>query len=187
MTQRFWKYFWRVAGVHAVLLVLIIVVPAVLRFISRKREPLVVPIEFTVEVPSEPAPPVPDPPPVVPKPDPDPTPPPEPKPKPKPKPRPPIERSTNMVTRSTGAPQPKPTPALTAKQSQELLAAGAKPSDRTSIPGEDARCMDMIRRRLYAAWTQPTGYAGDVRTAEVALTLRKGGSVAAWSLVRPSC
>jgi outer membrane biosynthesis protein TonB len=182
MTKRFWRYFWRVAAVHGVILLLLLVVPALMRLIRKKTAPVVMPIEFLVEVPRTPPPPVPDLPPVIPKPDPIP----KPKPKPKPKPRAPIRRSTNLVTRTSNAPKPKPKPTLTAKQIQDLLDEGAKPSDRTSIPGEDARCMDIIRRRLYSAWSQPTGFAGDTRVAEVALTLRSGGKVAAWNLVKSS-
>jgi colicin import membrane protein len=181
--RTFMTYFWKVAGIHAAILIVLLIVPAV-RHLFRKKPPVVLPIEFVVEVPSHSTPPVPEPRPQIPEPAPVLAPKPKPRPKPKPKPRPEIKRSTNLVTRANKRTVSKPT--LSAEEIQRLLNAGAKPSDHTSDPGEDARCLDIIRRRFYAAWTQPAGYAGDGHSAEVALDLLSGGRIGGWQILRGS-
>ena len=50
------RYFWRVAAVHGLLLLILVVVPALTRLVRRNMAPVVVPIEFLVEIPSAPAP-----------------------------------------------------------------------------------------------------------------------------------
>lgn len=148
---------------------------------ARRRTEVVIPVEFMVEVPASVAPTAIEPPqPNVPAP---------PKAPPKapletPSKRKPIKVSRRLVTRPN---EGKPlTPALSEEEIRRLLEQGAKPADRTSIPSEDARCMETIRRRLYGLWSQPS-YA-EVRgaVAEVSLTFRPDGSIETSLLVRKS-
>jgi TonB family protein len=170
--------------VHVVVVLLLLVLPGA-RNLFRKKSPVVIPVEFLVATP---APPVPPPPIPVPKPDPKPEPKPEPKPKPKPKPkpRPKIERSTNLVSRTVDpAPKP-PQPKLSREEIDRLLAMGATPSDRTSVPGEDARCLEAIRKKLYHAWLQPSVAGVEGLVAQVSIDLKGVGAVRRWQITSPS-
>lgn len=205
MDPRFTRCFMTVLAVHVAIILALLVFPEVAR-LFRKPKPLIVPVEFLVEVPGSPEPPGPEvrPKPEPPKPKPGPEPP---KPKPKPKPEPPkptppapdavttkpkrepvkVERSQTKVTRTLTRPAPKPTPSkLTAEEIEKLLAMNAKPSDRTQIPDEDSRGLDLIRRTLYAAWTQPAMPAAANPVTEVELVLDAGGAVRSWRIVSGS-
>ncbi len=215
---RFTRCFFVVAAVHAALIFVIIVCPEVWR-LFRKPKPLIVPVEFLVEVPGSPEPPgtevrsepsPPEPKPEIPKPKP-PTPrppkedkpkPPEPKPepdaasaKPKPEPKPDavkpgpvkVERSTTKVKRTLTRYSAKPQASkLTAEQIQKLLDMGAKPSDRTQIPDEDSRGLDLIRRTLYEAWVQPEMPVAASPVAEVELVLDRTGGIRSWRILKGS-
>jgi outer membrane biosynthesis protein TonB len=186
MASRTTRIVMWVAAVHVAIVILLLVVPAVSR-LFRKKPDMVIPIEFVVAVPPAPVPePDPQPTPAKPKPkpvEPDPVPP---KPKPKPRVRPKIERSTNLVTRTTSAKPPPAKPTPLPEEIARLLAAGAKPSDHTSVPGEDPRCLEMIRRALYAAWVQPSVSGAASLVAEATLELGAGGAVRSGRVSRSS-
>jgi hypothetical protein len=110
--------------------------------------------------------------------------PPEPTPEPeRPKPNP-IEVSRQKVTR---VPDNKPkTIPLTEEQIRKLLEQGAKPSDHTSIPDEDSRCLELIRQTLYGAWVQPSAEEAGSSVALATLKLAGDGIVVSHDLSRPS-
>ncbi len=195
MDARYARCFVVVFAIHVAIIVGMLLVPEVLR-LFRKPRPLIVPIEFLVEVDGSPEPPTPKPP--TPKP---PTPkPPTPKPPP-PKPpapdavsvkpvKPPvkarqIERNTNRVVRTRYSATPVRS-RLTVEEIERLLAMNAQPSDRTQIPDEDSRGLDIIRRTLYAAWTQPEASSVAAPVAEVELMLDTRGTVLSARIVRGS-
>jgi hypothetical protein len=168
MTPGFARQFRRVALVHLAILLMLCSATA-WRWLSKRREPEVVSIAFTVHVP----PPEPQAPPAElfePEP-------PEPAPAPRPEPkRSPIERSTRKVRRSPERAPAKPR--LTEEQIRKLLEQGARPADRTSIPDEDARCFEIVRRALYNTWAQPAAAEAGDRTVEAVIRLGAGGHIA---------
>lgn len=180
---------------HVIVVLLFLVLPG-LHNVFRKKPELVIPVEFVVATPvSQPPPPTiapkpkPKPKPVPkPEPEPKPVPKPEPEPKPKPKPRerPKIEKSTNLISRTTAPPKAAPTPRLSREEIDRLLAMGATPSDHTSVPGEDARCLEALRKALYAAWTQPSVAGVEGLVTHVVLDLKGSGSVDGWRIKRGS-
>lgn len=178
---RFFRYFIIVALVHVIVISATLVIPGC-REMFRKKPPVVMPVEFLVEVsqpeqaPREPVVSTPA------KPKPEPKKEPKKKPVPKKRERPKIEKG-KRITRT-----PKPDPnrkKLTEEEIKKLLDAGAKPSDRTSIPDEDARCLDIIRRKLHSSWTQPSSAAFGL-SAELRIGLRSGGAVTSHTIVRSS-
>jgi TonB family protein len=75
---------------------------------------------------------------------------------------------------------------LTPEQIRDLLAKGAKPSDHTSIPSEDARCFEAIRQAFFRSWEQPSKAAVGDAVAELGFTLSGDGRVGARRLARSS-
>ncbi len=192
MTRRFRRCLIGVSIAHVLVVLLFMAIPGCRQLLRPKKNELVVPIEFLVEVPSEPAPAPPAPP--APKP-PDPEPPapeppepesvdPAPVPKPPKPPKPPIVPNRERITRRPTQPKPVQKPTLTPEEIERLLKMGAKPSDRTSIPDEDPRCLDLIKRAFYTAWTQPVAAPGLKTT--VTFRLADGGAIVSWSMVGSS-
>lgn len=101
-----------------------------------------------------------------------------------------VQRSRSKVTRyetvrqSGGA--PKTSKALSQKEIQRLLAMGAKPSDTTSIPTDEALHFETIRRALYEVWSQPSVDEAGSAVVEVEIQLGSGGAVTGWRIVRRS-
>lgn len=184
---RFFRYLFIVAIVHVVVIFAILISPGC-RDMFRKKPEVVLPVEFLVEVsrPEQAQPETlvstPTPPKSEPKKEPKAEPKAEPIPKKK-KERPKIERSKTKITRHE-KPDPK-RKKLTEEEIKKLLDAGAKPSDRTSIPDEDTRCLDIIRRKLHNSWTQPTGAAFGL-SAELRIGLRAAGVVTSRTIVKSS-
>ena len=172
---------------HVIVVLLFLVVPG-LRNVFRKKPELVIPVKFVVATPVSLSPPPTIAP--VPKPTPKPKPKPEPKPKPAPKPkprkRPKIEKSTNLISRTTAPPKVAPKPRLSRKEIDRLLAEGATLSDHTAVPGEDARCLEALRRALYSAWTQPSVAGVEGLVTHVSLDLTGNGSVGGWRINKGS-
>ncbi len=186
------------------------------RGFSCRRAPreIALPIEFLVEThspgptppeaptpePPEPVPPEPVPPtPPQPTPDPpEPTPPREPPPVAErpPPPRRPIQVSTNLVRRPVSQPRPAPRPAppaappaaprLTPEQVAEMLAAGARPADRTVLAGEDERALAAIRDALYTAWIRPSAADRSNRPVLIEIRLDRFGNVTGRSIAQRS-
>jgi TonB family protein len=77
-------------------------------------------------------------------------------------------------------------PTLSPEEIRGLLEMGARPGDHTSIPGEEQMCLELIRRRLYDAWTQPSSAEAAGATAEVRLRLLPGGVLGERAMVRGS-
>lgn len=111
---------------------------------------------------------------------------PEPEPPPPPqRQRPRIEVSRQRVTRPIDAEAPPAQP-LTEEQIRQLLAEGATPSDRTSIPDADARELALIKTTLDAAWQKPSrAEAGDAETF-LRLWLQPDGRIERTELSRAS-
>lgn len=181
---QFGRVFRLVTVVHVIVLA-VLSGASWIRACVRHRPETIVPIEFVVDVTSlpeaAPAPPAPDadamPAPPPPRPE------PAPAPKPKPK-RKPIKVSKDIVRRNAEVDTRKPP--LDEEKIRELLAKGAKPSDHTVIPSDDAVCMATIKRRLDDAWVKPSyAEAGDA-TAEVALTFQLDGKILESKIKRPS-
>jgi protein TonB len=154
------------------------------RWLFRRKPKKVIPIEFTVEVPGEPAPepaPAVEPEPVPAPPPPDPAP--VKKPPVKKKPRKKIETSQKRIRRPTGSDR-KPT--LSPEEIEKLLAQGARPSDRTRIPDADARGFARVRSAFYEVWVQPSRAEVGGDTVEAIIVLAEGGRVISGRLSRPS-
>ena len=180
---------------------------------STKKEPEeLIFVDFTVSAPPPPpaeaTPDEPEPPPPEPVPDPLPPPPepapiPEPVPEPQPEPKPPeppkekpkkhqVVRQTNLVTRTfNGAPPPKDKP-MSAAEIEKALKAGARLSDRTSIPTDSSQLQlgayfNHVHERLYAAWSQPPGLSDfPGMSCEAEIVVQPDGRISSHSLVRPS-
>ncbi len=173
MKSRFARTFNIVMAVH-LFVVLAVLFWAGCVSLFRKKPDLIVPVEFVVDV-TEPAPNIEDilPPQIeeedIPVPEPAETP----KPKPKPTPRPKIERG-RRITRSSDDPSK---PKLSKEEIRRLLEAGAKPSDHTSVPDEDARCLFVIREQLHKSWRQPESDAVGDAVAVLFVRLAPNGTV----------
>lgn len=208
MNRRFLHSVTFVTIVHGLVIGMLLVVSGCHSLFSRRKE-LYIPVEFTVEVPRGPdttRAKLPEEPTEVAEPD-------EPEPAPEVTVAAPTVRKTDTAKPKpvaekpkTAAEKPKTTkvvpstklvkrthpggstrkPPLTAAEIERLLAQGARPSDHTSIPGEDDRCRELIRMRLYDAWTQPGGTRADGRVAEVTLELGSGGLVRNWRMTSRS-
>lgn len=178
--------------IHGVLLVLL-VAAGTRSCVSRKPPPTVMPIEFIVAVDDgpeikEPLPPKPEASPV--KPDVVPPKPPE----PEIKEPDPVKKATTVKKpiergRRISAPNPTPPPPNFKKLSQEeiarLLALGATPGNRNTIPEGDTLAFEVIRRKLYQAWTQPASVPRNL-TAVVEIHMNASGDVLARRLIRGS-
>jgi len=75
---------------------------------------------------------------------------------------------------------------MTEEEIRKLLAEGAKLSDHTSIPDEDSRCFEIVRRTLYGAWSQPGRAEAGNAQAEITLRLGPGGKILGSEIARPS-
>ncbi len=174
----------RVVTIVHVVIVLVLSGMSGCRWLFRRKPKEVIPIEFTVEVPGEPAP---EPNPVV-EPEPIPAPPP-PDPAPvkrrpvKKRPRKKIETSQKRIKRPTGSDR-KPT--LSPEDIERLLAQGAKPSDRTRIPDADARGFARVRAAFYEVWVQPSRAEVGGDSVEAVIVLGKDGRVMSGRLSQPS-
>jgi hypothetical protein len=161
--------------------------PSLFARLFRARPEVIVPVEFVVDT----SPPVPDmaeaisqipepEPEVIPEPAPEVIPEPvkvpekKPPPKKKEKKRK-IEVSHTRVTRTVGG-QPQKNK-LSRDEIQKLLDMGAKESDHTSVPDEDARCLAVIKNTLYALWEQPSSELVGNSDCVLQLNLAPGGRV----------
>jgi outer membrane biosynthesis protein TonB len=189
MSQQFSRTLKVVTGLHVGIVLMLLFHSGIVRLFEPKPE-MIIPVEFVVDV----TPPMPDvnellPPVAEPEPEPEPEPPaiiPEPTPAPpKPKPHKKIEVSRKKITRSNAPKKPKRN-TLTEEEIRKLLAAGAKPSDHTSIPDEDQRCMALIRNTLHAVWDEPTAEAAGSAETELRITLDPGGHIRSSKLHRRS-
>lgn len=180
MTRAFASQLRTVAIVHLVVLAVVLSLSG-WRSCERKRETeSVIAVDFVVEVPATRGPaPIPAPAPV-----PAPLPVPQPEPKPEPKPERRIERSTVRVRRDDASP-PKTKP-LTDEQIRKLLDEGARPGSYTSIPGEESRCFEIIRRTLYAAWVQPSVPEAANPVVEAEIVLQRDGRLGARRIISGS-
>jgi TonB family protein len=179
-------------------------------FLRNRKKKTEIPIEFTVAIPEEyvgeecPKPePVKDEP--VVKDDPIPVPVPD-KPiekkKPEEPPKPPkkkIEKTTKIIERKE-PPKKKEIvklppniktvkvtgPKLTPEEIRKMLERGATPSDRTSIPGDEAICLLAIKNTLYQAWRMPSAENKTRIPAEIEITLGSTGAVLGYRLTRSS-
>ncbi len=161
---------------HVGVVLLLLFHSGIVRLFEPKPE-VVVPVEFVVDT----TPLMPDVSEVLPdmsEPETEPEPEPQtiPEPEPKPRPRKKIEVSRKKITRSN-APKPKKQKQLSEEEIRKLLAAGAKPSDHTSVPDEDARCFSIIKDALHAAWEQPSAEAAGDAVAVLRITLGRDGTV----------
>lgn len=176
-----------VAIVHVVLFVACLVVPGCLRFFQKKELPSI-PVEFLVDtrppapdsadaIIPEPEPVAPEPEPVAPEPEPivpDPEPVvPEPAPPKAPRKRPPIVKGPRVVRQPSQPAKPR----LTQEEIDRLLAKGAKPSDRTSVPDEAAQGAALIHKQFYEAWQQPSYEAAGGRDALLVVSFSANGTV----------
>jgi outer membrane biosynthesis protein TonB len=181
MNKRFFHYFRIVAAVHIIVLVAVLVASGWRNFF-RKKPDFSVPVEFVVEVPAQQALLSERPAAVI---EPREIPEPDPTPAPKPPPRKEkIEVSKKKVVKPTGKTEPvKP---LSEEEIRRLLAMGAKPGNHTSVPDEDVRCLDIVRRALYSAWNQPSSEEAGDATAEVTISVQAGGRVVSTKMTRKS-
>lgn len=172
---------------HFVVVLLLIVAPAIYnRRLQKQRKEIVTFVDFTVALPEQP-------PTVTPVKDIRPPEPPKPKVEPPKrdvpetvKPKPKIERSTNRVVRT--APKPA-TPPLSQEEIKKLLAAGARISDRTSIPADLESGMwyyATVRQIMYDAWPQPGASVPAGTTARVEIRVMRDGTVVRRTLAGPS-
>ncbi|MGI5868238.1 MAG: TonB family protein [Kiritimatiellia bacterium] len=119
----------------------------------------------------------------------------------KPKEKPKFEKSKKIVERKPPKEKPreiiknlpkdaKPAkvkgPKLTAEEIQKLIDAGATPSDRTSVPGEDDICLLAIKKALYKAWIVPSAEHFTGRPALIEITLGPTGAIVGHRLVEGS-
>jgi len=182
MDPRFRKWLKFSTVAHALVILGVILAPLVANWwLRRERRNLVV-IDLTLALPDIPAdmaeaataitPPAPEPPKDIPE---------EPKPKPK------VQKSTKRVTRT----EPKPNqPKLSPEEIRKLLAAGAKISDRTSIPTDsfpDAWYYALVKQAMYDAWNQPSGPAvpAGLRTI-VLIRVERNGTITRRTIVKTS-
>ena len=178
--------------VHAVLLLLVFSRSGIARLFEPEPE-LIIPVEFVVDVSpaiSDISDVMPDIPEFEPEPIPEPNTIPEPqavsesKPEPKPKPfkRKKIKISHTPVNRSNSSKQK----CLSEAEIKKLLDKGALAGDHTSIPDEDARCMDIIKRTLTAVWDQPSSEVAGDSIAVLQLKFSTDSRISSGKLYRKS-
>ncbi len=186
MSRQFNRTAKIVTGIHVGIVFVLFFHSGIMRLIEPKPE-VMVPIEFVVDT----TPPMPDvsellPP--EPEPEPEILPPPVPQaipePAPTPKPKRKIEKGRRI--KRNNAPESPPKKKLSAEEIQKLLDMGAKPSDHTSIPDEDTRCLAIIRDVLHSAWQQPSAEAAGDSIAVLRIKLGRDGSVRSSDLQKPS-
>ncbi|MBP7830939.1 MAG: TonB C-terminal domain-containing protein [Kiritimatiellae bacterium] len=170
--------------VHTVLILGVVIAPLVANWWFRRQRRDIVVIDLTIALPDIPAdvveastapqPPAPEPPKDIPE-------------EIKPKPRPQVQKSTKRVTREP----PKPDqPKLSPEEIRKLLAAGAKISDRTSIPSDtfpEAWYYALVKQAMYDAWNQPSGPAVPAGLrAIVLIRVEKSGMITRRTLAKTS-
>ena len=107
------------------------------------------------------------------------------------------EKKRTIVEKPKEKPvQPKPVairhvevkgPKLSQEEIRKLLDAGARPSDRTSIPAsERERCIALIYEAVKRAWICPDSSALSAREPEIEFSLGPGGSIGNVRLVKSS-
>jgi TonB family protein len=191
MDERFRRSLKNSTIAHFVVLLIAIIAPLIFNWrTNKKRKEIVTIVEFTVALPEAaapepvrefraPEPPKPPPKPVVPDI-------PEPAKEPA-KPKPKVERSEKKITR----PAPKPqTPPLSAEEIKKLLAAGAKISDKTSIPPDLSSLSwyyAVVRQTMYDAWTQPGGLARSAGIiTKVEIRVQRDGTIIRRRMIQSS-
>ena len=176
MNRYFLHHVRIVAAVHVGVL-LVLVALSGWRSLFRKKQETMLPVEFVVEAPADVRKDVrmPEDPPLKPIPAPKPTP--EPK-------RKPIERSTKRISRTPAATQKSPAPSR--EEIEKLLARGAKISDHTLVPNDDAQCYERIRQVLYQAWDQPSALEVGDAEASASIVLRADGRITSRTIVNGS-
>lgn len=181
MDARFRHYLKLSTAVHLGLLVVMIVSPLLFSWrLRRKNKQFIQFVDLTVAVPDIPSvkpaesikPPAPEPP----------------KPVSKDIPEPKIKKSTKKIKRPE-PPKPK-APALSQEEIKKLLAAGAKISDRTSIPADEfpfAWYFALVRQTMYDAWNQPSTLSASAGlTTEVTLRVLRDGTITQRKMTRAS-
>lgn len=177
------------AVVHGVLLLALIIAPLIFNWrIRKKRKEIITFVDLTIPMPEIPSPTPEVKSPEPPKPAPEP---PKPKtdiPEPEKKPKHVVQKSEKKVKRP---PPPKPkTPQLSQEEIRKLLAAGAKISDRLSVPSDEfpaAWYYALVRQTMYDAWSQPSSLAGrSGLTAEVTIRVQRDGRILSRDMTRSS-
>lgn len=182
MDARFRHYLKLSTAVHLALFVALIVSPLLFNWrLRRKNRQFIQFVDLTVAVPEIPSvkpadsikPPAPEPPKPVSKDIPE---------------QPKIKKSTKKIKRP---PPPKPkAPALSEEEIKKLLAAGAKISDRTSIPADEfpfAWYFALVRQAMYDAWDQPSSLSTSAGlTTEVTLRVLRNGTITQRKMTRAS-
>lgn len=177
------------AIVHGILLLALIIAPLVFNWrIRKKRKEIITFVDLTIPMPEIPSPTPEVKSPEPPKPAPEP---PKPKtdiPEPEKKPKHVVQKSEKKVKRP---PPPKPkTPQLSQEEIRKLLAAGAKISDRLSVPTDEfpaAWYYALVRQTMYDAWSQPSSLAGrSGLTAEVTIRVQRDGRILSREMTRSS-
>ena len=177
------------AIVHGVLLLALIIAPMIFNWrLRKKRKEIITMVDLTIPMPE-----IPSPTPEVKQPEPAQKVPEPPKPKtdipePEKKPKHVVQKSEKKVKRP---PPPKPkTPQLSPEEIRKLLAAGAKLSDKLSVPTDEfpaAWYYALVRQTMYDAWNQPSSLAGQSGlTAEVTIRVLRDGRITEREMTRSS-
>jgi TonB family protein len=101
-----------------------------------------------------------------------------------------VQKSTKLIKRSQAVQGgTTKTSNLSPEEIRRLLAAGARISDRTSIP-DDYQIVgyyNIVRQAMYDAWIQPGSLAGTVGlSAEVEIRVLRNGAIAQRNMTRRS-
>ncbi len=208
MTDSFNRFFKASLITHAVVIVLLLVVPLLHRC-TRPQKPKEIITFVELVQPGAPAPSAPAPQPEPEPPKPTPPKPPEPKPEPEPikepvkqpepKPKPEVKQpkevkvNTNRIVRKVEEKKPvKQEPKLTEKQLRDMLSSDLPTSSSASMstasPGGSTSALGAYYGRIYpilfAAWQRPPGIAG--LTTTVSIRIAKNGSILQRNLVSGS-
>ena len=176
------------AIVHGVVLLALIIAPLLFNWrLRKKRKEIITIVDLTIPMPEIPSP-TPD----IKQPEPvrkEPPPPPKTDiPEPEKKPKHVVQKSEKKVKRP---PPPKPkTPQLSQEEIRKLLAAGAKISDKLSVPTDEfpaAWYYALVRQTMYDAWNQPSSLAGrSGLVAEVTIRVQRDGKITSREMTRSS-
>lgn len=118
-------------------------------------------------------------------------------PKPKEAKKVPVVKSDKIIERKTPGeiikkPQQKKEtlkttdPQLTPDEIKKLLDMEATPSDTTNVPGENERCLYMMKETLYKAWIRPSASNKTAKPAVIEIRLGSSGAVLNRRLVSSS-
>jgi len=190
---------WRVVGVHAAVIFLMIVVPAIKGCFKPTPKEIVTFIEFGAAAPAvsiepvahmaEPAPPAPTPAPV-------PTPLPEPV-KPQPKPRPvekpqpqkpkwkPVRAKDIKIGKKVETDRPKP-PALSSADIKQALSGVTSSRSASGIPSEFNAYYARVMNVFYQKWKPPGSATSATGSAIVRISMRKNGQIAKRAKIKSS-